>query len=352
MIKQNVSSSLKPRNKIGQLDEGPHKNKRYLNREWWYYNVVFNDKDSELKDWIIKCSINRAVSSDSIKLILHDNKKENYGGIYKKEKGATIAKGPGVNVKFDKCQIKGMYPKWHVHMENTGMDKKEIKADLDFKAKSKPFWIIKNTGKNKSESILGYYYVMNSDVKGEISIDGKKYNVKGLGYYDHTWSPYSKKEAENKTFNFRGNVWDWLLIRLENNWNLFIGKIYPKNRKITTTFSPGGITVISNNDKISEVYLFPVYYKDFQEMPNSHINVPSNINIKTVKLNPFNNQISKTPLFLDLNYKTNNINEYLYDKKTSFGQWDSTGKITGIIKSRGKNKKIKGVGVMEYMSYI
>ncbi len=353
MININSMSFTNPRNIIKEHDEGPHQNDKYLMREWWYYNVFFNDPKSDLKNWFLKCSINRAIDSDGIKLILHDNKNKSYGSTYKKPKGTTIVSGPGINTKFDKSFIKGMYPKWHVHIENTEMDDIEIIVDLNFKAKSKPIWIFKNTGHNKSTSYRGYYFVMNSDAEGSIIFKGKKHYVKGIGYYDHTWLPFAKKNKEkDKNFNFYGSVWDWLLIRLNNGWNLFIGKIYPKKRYIFPVILPGNLIIVSNSDNILETFFYPIIYKKYFKSSISTSKIPKELNIKTYKINPLNNHLTKSPIFLDLYYNATSINEYLYDENPPFGQWDSVGTVYGLIKGRGIKQKVNGYGIMEYMSFI
>jgi hypothetical protein len=44
-----------------------------------------------------------------------------------------------------------------------------------------------NTGWGSPRSPLGYYSVINCDVRGTVSIDGIVYMVHGTGYHDHTW---------------------------------------------------------------------------------------------------------------------------------------------------------------------
>ena len=39
-------------------DEGPHFHRLLSMREWWYYNVIFDKPDSELKNWSALISFN------------------------------------------------------------------------------------------------------------------------------------------------------------------------------------------------------------------------------------------------------------------------------------------------------
>ena len=46
------------RRDVSPEDEGVHYDKIRIAREWWYYGAVFNDEESELKDWSIQISFN------------------------------------------------------------------------------------------------------------------------------------------------------------------------------------------------------------------------------------------------------------------------------------------------------
>ena len=81
-MKNSNNNTISSRYKIGLNDEGPHTNKTYIMREWWYYNAIFNHPKSELKIWFTLLSISSNLHSDSIKLLLHDDKNKNYGGLY------------------------------------------------------------------------------------------------------------------------------------------------------------------------------------------------------------------------------------------------------------------------------
>lgn len=338
------------RTSLGKYDEGFHQNEKFLLREWWYFNVIFNSPKSDLKNWIFKCSINSAVDNDSIKFFLHNANNQTLGSLYVKPKGETIASTPGVDAHFGNSFIKGMYPKWSVHMENTGFDDTELIADVTFSAKTKPLWIFKNTGKNLSTSSFGYYLVMNVAAKGTIQIDNQKYEVEGLGYYDHTWSPYAKIGGEKS--NLRGNVWDWLLVRLDNGLNYFIAKIYPNTRSFFPVFIPGYFLCYADDGSFLENYLFYMKYNQFMDSKKTHLRIPTNIDIKSLQMISRHSFPYKTPLYFDFNYQIKNIHEYIYEKKFDFGQWDSIGTINAKITSRSERKQITGLGIMEYMTYL
>ena len=90
--------SPKSQNILGDNDEGLHYKKFYKTTEWWYYNALFNDPNSELRNWFIAISFNSFPELESLKLIIHDDKSKNYGGICLKPKGTLQTSGNGVNV--------------------------------------------------------------------------------------------------------------------------------------------------------------------------------------------------------------------------------------------------------------
>ena len=64
-----------------------------ISREWWYFNAVFNDSLSQLKDWSIAVSFNHMARGDLLGTNKPDllvvsvlgNKSETYGGMENKE---------------------------------------------------------------------------------------------------------------------------------------------------------------------------------------------------------------------------------------------------------------------------
>lgn len=350
-MKNSSDKKIKSRFTIGTNDERPHINEIYTMREWWYYNAFFNHQESELKNWSIILSISNFPNFSFTKILLYDNKNNNYGDAYFKLKEETKIIESNVNVNCDKSFIKGVYPKWNVHFENIGMDNKRIVADLEYKATKQPVWILKNTGHDISTSILGYYFIMNCDVEGTVIIDNTKYKVKGVGYHDHTWSPIHKKRdkiLDKKDAKRRGLVWDWIYFHLDDGWNIFIGKIYFSKRNLLSYLMPGSLNFVSNKNDVMESYLFPIIYKNFQKTSIPNLKIPDEINIKSIKINPFNKYPIKGPFYMDINYKAENIKESLFGNPPHWALWNSSGKVTVKLIGFRKEIMLKGLGIMEY----
>jgi len=358
-MKNSSNKKINSRFTIEVNDERPHKNEIYMMREWWYYNAIFNHKESDLKNWSISSSISISPRFGSTVIVLYDDKNNNYGSITDFKTTEEIkVKGHGVNVNIDRSFIRGMYPKWNVHFENTSMDNIEIVADLEYKATKQPIWILKNTGHNISTSMLGYYFIMNCDVEGTITMDNTKYKIKGIGYHDHTWSPIYKKKVKTldktttkklKTIAFNRDFnWDWIYFHFDNRSNIFIGKIYFSKRNLISFLMPGTLNFVTNENKLTESYFFPIIYKNFQKTSIPNLKIPNEINIKSMKINPLNKYPIKGPFLLELNYKTENIKELVYGDSPQWGIWTSSGKVTGKLRGFRKEIELKGFGIVEY----
>jgi hypothetical protein len=117
-------------------DEGVHKQSR---REWWYFNVFFNDPDSDLQGYSMIVSFNhmkffdiRFLRPDNLFILLFDDSGMSYNfNTLNKRRGTLQATGPGVDVTFQNSWVKGSYPSWQIHVVN---DEKAFVADLNFTA--------------------------------------------------------------------------------------------------------------------------------------------------------------------------------------------------------------------------
>jgi predicted secreted hydrolase len=338
---------------LKENDEGQHHNSFFKLQEWWYYNVLFNNSESELKNWTVAISFCTFSHTDSIKLVLHDDKQKSYGDIYLKPVGTCKTKRSGVNVNLNSSYAIGQYPKWHVYADNKNLDNPEITVDLDFKANSLPIWLLKNTGFNLSTSPFGYYCIMNCDVKGEISVDDRVYKVKGLGYHDHTWMPSLKEtEIKHKEKLIDFNIWDWLCIHFDNGWDVFIGKIHSYQRFAFSNLIPGSLCISPNGKESVECNFFPLEFIEYTDSSIPSLKIPTKIHIKALKMNLLRKKPLKGPFFLDIYYEAENIKECIPRDPPTWCQWETTGKVYGEIRGFRKKIKLNGWGMMETTSNI
>jgi hypothetical protein len=338
---------LSPRNVLKGNDEGPHQNMIFKMKEWWYYNVYLNDKNSELKNWFILMSIQLYPEFYGLKLELFDDENESYGGDYVIYGDDTNAYGPGVNIFFNNSFEIGRYPNWHIYGECIQQDKLEIIVNLTFKANSLPMWLVKNTGNNRSNSFFGYYCVMNCSAYGSISLNGTIYNVSGLGYHDHTWAP----QGENKLISLL-NIWDWLCIHFDNGWDMFAGKIYLDRRDFTSKFVPGSLCFTTSGIKFYEDHFFLLDYEETKHSSIPNLEIPTKVHIKALFLNTLGLKAIRGPILLDFYYEAKNIREDLYGDPIDPVYWVSQGEIYGSEKSLGITIPLHGWAVFETTSNI
>lgn len=332
---------------IKENDERIHYNNFFKLQEWWYFNTYFNHPYSDLKNWSMTLSLCTFPHTDSIKFVLHDDKKNSHGKIYIKPIKSLKVEDKNVDIKLGNFEIKGKYPRWIIKADNKDLDEKNISADLKFEAKTMPIWIIKNTGLNQRKSPFGYYCIMRCEVRGTVTIDKKTHKVQGIGYHDHTWMPLlseTSKEREDKLVDF--NVWDWLLIHFENDWDLFIGKINASKRSAISQVFPGSFALARNN-KLSECIFFTLKYIQVQNSCFESVKIPKKIHIKTLKINP----ISR-PFSMDVFFESENITELISRDPPTWGQWEITGKAYAEYRSLCKKTKLKGWGILETTHHI
>lgn len=278
---------------VNPSDEGKHFDKLTINREWWYYTVIF-DKDSDLAGWTVHISFNHMALLDFLGTLrpnmfvvtLHGPNGEEYGGVINKERGllnpTLTADAPGVNVKFGKSWAEGLAPRWHVHVEDEDIDKDHIiKMDLDFFAPYDPIWLFGSRPIQKSKSSLASYAFLGCNVSGTVQIDNVNYNVKGTGYHEHTWTPITVTSAVFKE-------WDWCQITLDNGWNIYYNNYKMRHKLLEgkeIKFNPFGTIFLTTNQGktltlLEDIDVTITDSGSFDDRVFLFIKMPSNIKIR------------------------------------------------------------------------
>jgi predicted secreted hydrolase len=261
------------RRDVSAVDEGVHFNELRISREWWYFNAVFNDSISQLKDWAIAVSFNHMARGDLLGTNKPDllvvsvlgNNSETYGGMINKEhylgilkEGTLIASSPGVKVQFENSWAEGSYPRWHVHAEDSDIDAAhDIVIDLDYSARSLPIWTVGTQAFDKSESEVANYVVLGCDVSGTVTIDGKTYTVKGTGSQEHSWTPHAITKLAI-------GGWDWFSLTLDNGWNIYAANYLPNPQAVSgalSTLDPFSTLLITTDRGVTYTELKDVNLK-------------------------------------------------------------------------------------------
>lgn len=128
-----------------------------------------------------------------------------------KEKPFTFKKNK-VDLKYYNSTIKGLYPTYKVHLEDSD---KCIVLDIQLDATSLPHWAAQEAGVNGyfpwGSGVAKYGCIPRLDVSGNINIYGVNTSVTGVGYFEHTWGNFSYN-IETPLAQLKGFVKNFLKI--------------------------------------------------------------------------------------------------------------------------------------------
>jgi len=347
---------------VSPTDEGLHYDKISVCREWWYFTVVF-DENSELPGWVATVSFNHMARGDLLGtykpdllvVALHGPNGEEYGGMINKERGLGIlkqptlqAKTPGVSVTYEDSWVEGEAPEWVVHAEDDDIDlNHDLIIDLHYFAPYDPIWTIGDRSLQKTKSNLASYVFIGCNVTGTIEIDGKTYNVHGLGFHEHSWSP-------NIVTRGLINGWDWSHITLDNGWNIYYSTYYPTPQYISTKLSKTDVfgSLILTSDQGETLTIFDNTVSEItksNEETFPFVAMPLGIHVigKPGLLQPL---LSTYDISLDLRINIDNTYEKIWKFPTYVGMNVGRCTIDGTITWTDENGEhkidIEGVGTI------
>lgn len=318
------------RHVVQLTDEGIH---RLSRREWWYFNVFFNDPDSDLYGYSLVVSFNkmkffdiRFLRPDNLFIILFDDSGMNYEfNTLNKKRGTLKAASKGVDVSFEDSWVRGSYPFWQIHVIN---NEKGFVADLDFFADFQPVWVEGRSANLALASLLtgGDYYIPRGIVTGNITWNEKQYQVSGMGYHDHVWQPIVPRWVSKG--------WDWANLHFDNGWEMYVSKFI-----LRTPFklSFDSIIVSPNNRNITEFNHFDVKYietKNIIGMP--FLKYPKKIHVYA----------KQDDMILDLNIEIYNTYEGVF-KIARTGMFEGPCIATGTFSWSGHTVELNGYGMSE-----
>lgn len=335
-----VAQNAKPlyrsyRNVLKPGDEGAHFNRLLPIREWWYFNVIFDKTDSELLNWSAMISFNHGSylleKPDILFITLYDNENKSYGGMVNRKTDTLQATTYGVNITFEDSWVKGLYPNWHLYVEDNDADlDHNIVLDLYFKALSLPYWMLLNTGHGSSRSLFGYYSINHCEVNGDITIDGTVYKVHGTGYHDHPWMPFIPKGALG--------FWDWFSVHFNNGYHAFIWMITPFGKDAFNSTTPR-FCWITDGQNFTDIKLFKIEYLEFENTSIPNFKRPKSFHLTS----------SSYPI-LDLYLETKNMYEYIWKQTNNMkilAMWEGSCEVKGTITTKNNKSEVQGSAISE-----
>lgn len=352
---------------IGSNDEGSHYKNNTYHQEWWYYIAIFNKEDSELKNWSMMVSFNQMGIIDVLFCAIFEESNINYGGVTNRWKGTMQASGPGVNVIFENSSILGRYPNWHIYAEHKKTNETSVIINVTYKANSLPMWLFFNMGFNNSNSRIGHYCIIESDVNGTVIINETSYHVNGVGYHEHSWTNGGKikqlksliscLKKRNKSdgipeWQFLLDVWDWSAIFLDNGWNIFSAKICQQSP--LSKILPGSLWITTDKGKhITECNYFQFKYLETINTTIPSLKIPTKIHINAVFLKPFFKNPFNGLVRLNLFIEVKNLREFSWHGHSSgynfsIGVWEAYFRVYGDIKWLNNCVDLNGSGMLEF----
>jgi predicted secreted hydrolase len=310
-------------------DEGVHK---LCRREWWYFNVFFNDPNSDLQQYSLIVSFNkmmfndiRFLKPDNLFIILYDDTGMSYDfATLKKQRGTLQSDGPGVDITFENSWAKGTYPSWHIHAVN---EAKGFVADLDFTADFLPVWVEgRSANLPFTKFIAGDYYIPRCTVIGNISWNKKMYHVGGIGYHDHVW--------ENNIPRFITKGWDWCNLHFDNGWEMYMSKFIlrtPRNRY------SGSIVISPNNRNLTEFNKFIITYTETAS--------PKDLPFMTYP-KKYHLEAQQDDMVLKLDVEIYNTCEIVW-KGARTGMFEGPCYVKGTFSWTGHTVELNGYGISE-----
>ena len=248
-------------------DEGDH---FPCKTEWWTFHVALELENGACWDASATFQYETEQTESGTEviacLLLHYYFDRETGECYdfstwtKEEKPLSFKKNI-VDVQYNNCTLKGLYPKYLIHLED---DEKNFILNIELNASSIPHWAMQEGGDGFIPWGLGwarYGYITNLDITGNFSMNGTRFNTTGVGYYEHAWgnfsyclkkpmnylmefikkfpkfvqlarwylSEYSWSFLESKSRTFSTNNlfgYDWAWAAFDNGWSLHFGNFY------------------------------------------------------------------------------------------------------------------------------
>jgi predicted secreted hydrolase len=317
------------RHVLEPADEGAHK---LAKREWWYFNVFFDNPTSDLNGWSMIISFNkmaprdlRFLKTDNLFIVLYDDKGTSYEfSVLNQRRGTLKAATPGVDVTFKESWAKGEYPSWQIHAENSADG---FVGDFSFSADFMPTWVEgRSSNLVLGKYLAGDYYVPRCEVEGKITWDNKEYVVYGKGYYDHVW------EANIPRFVSKG--WDWFNLHFDNGWEIYLSRFM---LRFPRTGYAGAIMISPGNRNIIEWAKFKMEYVETSRSKSIRsMSYPVKFHIEA----------SRDDMTLELDITSYNVCEIAW-KYARIGMFEGPCYATGKFSWSGNTVELNGYGMSE-----
>jgi predicted secreted hydrolase len=182
--------------------------------------------------------------------------------------------------------------------------------------------------KGEGEGRASYYYSLTRmHTEGELVVDGRKHNVRGLTWMDHEFS--SDQLGEDQV------GWDWFSLQLDGRTEVMLFTLRRKDGS-PDPYSSGTLVKADGTTKHLALTDFRIEVKERWKSPKSGATYPMKWKV-TVPSEQI--ELDITPEFPDQELITNRSTQVTY--------WEGAARITGSV----RNKPITGSGYVEMTGY-
>lgn len=349
---------------VSPRDEGPHyKNKLLVNREWWYYTVIF-DGNSPLAGWTATISFNHmsrddlfVTKPDLLFVILQNPEGKKYGGIVEKKRPLlgdyafledpilqVSSSDKMLKITYGDSYVSGSNPNWYVHIEKNEEEGIDVSMDLNFKANSPAYWTYSSRLIDNSKSSVASYIFMGCEVTGTVNIGYKDIEVRGIGHHEHTWISGLLTSGL-----IRG--WDWCHMKFDNGWNIYYSNYYFSSQlkpEKTYKINPFANIVVTK-DKGNKITILENIKVEITDSDKLFLlkNMPNKISIEA-EPNPAQLGLKGTNTKLKLNIDLENAFENEWKRFARVGMKIGRSEINGIMTWKDNDGsyqvKLEGIG--------
>jgi len=301
-------------------DDAFHSSESSRFTEWWYFDAVFDNSYSLHVDFTT-FSKNHKIASSAIeiyndgKLINKSIKRHLFEDIQVSNQYPFVKLSNHKILEFDKDRY-GKKGEWVYNFKNK-INQTEI--DLIFIGKTKGW-------KFETDADCWAVPLPKAQVEGEITIDGEKLNVQGIGYHDHNW---------NSTLSSVIDVFSWYWGKISSKSFTMVFANVMKNTKEGKI----GVVINKEGDEYFSINQEKINFKKSNYIRSHGRKIPNNFSFQIEDI------VKDTPIIVDVDIE---IIDCHFKSVLIAPYWRYHIKSTGHISVGSLREEVNSTTIMEF----